>query len=386
MTALSRDAAREAREGERAARATPAAPVEREIGQLPATLWIDVEDLFEYAAHRPRPSGIQRVAFEIERALHEESGQATRVRFVRHGASHDPLEVVSWQSIVALFERLAVGEESWAGRPAHGAKAVSHDPLGGPWRRAFRRLTGRFPHEIRDALYRFVRIEAEAVRAFGHVLALVWASFAARVPRLGGAGRKDPAPGPAAARIEAAGEKLGAVVAPGDVLLALGSPWSRPDYEGMLRKLCERYRLRFALLLYDIIPLRHPEWCDHALVLAFRSWLVGMLPLAETVFTISRATAADVEAFASERGIRLVGRVQPIPLGTGFGASPPAHPEHRPDGLPPPAATRSSSRRSRRGRTTRCSSASGAAWWRISHGTRCRHWFLPAGSAGWSAI
>jgi len=336
VTALSRDAARKAREGERAALATSAAPVGREIGQLPATLWIDVEDLFEYAAHRPRPSGIQRVAFEIERALHEESGQAMRVRFVRHGSSRDPLEVVSWQSIVALFDRLAVGEEPWAALPAHGAEAATRDPLGGPWRRAFRRLTGRFPHEIRDALYRFVRIEAEALRALGHVLAVVWGSFAARVPRLEGRRRTGPAPLPAGAPVEAASEKLGAVVAPGDVLLALGSPWSRPDYEGMLSDLCERHRLRFALLLYDIIPLRHPEWCDHALVLAFRSWLVGMLPLAETVFAISRATAADVEAFAAERGIRLAGRVQPIPLGTGFGASPPVPREHRPVVLPPP--------------------------------------------------
>lgn len=303
------------------------------------TLWIDVEDLFEYAAHRGRPSGIQRVAFEIGRALHEEGGQAMHVRFVRHGSSRDPLEVVSWQSIVALFDRLAAGEEPWPALPAQGAEAVTRDPLGGPWRRAFRWLTGRFPHEVRDALYRFVRIEAEAIRAFGNLLAIVWGSFAARVPGLEGGGRKGPAPQHADAPVEAplgaASEKLGAVVAPGDVLLALGSPWSRPDYEGMVKDLCERHRLRFALLLYDIIPLRHPEWCDHALVLAFRSWLVGMLPLAATVFAISRATAADVEAFAEERGIRLAGRVQPIPLGTGFGASPPMTREHRPAGLPP---------------------------------------------------
>jgi glycosyltransferase involved in cell wall biosynthesis len=261
-----------------------------------------------------------------------------RVRFVRHRSSRDPLEVVSWQSIVALFDRLAAGEEPWPALPVQGAEAATHDPLGGPWRRAFRWLTSRFPHEVRDALYRFVRIEVEAIRAFGDVLAILWTSFAARVPHGEQGGGKGPAAQPVEAPLGAASEKLGAVAAPGDVLLALGSPWSRPDYENMLKDLCERHRLRFALLLYDIIPLRHPEWCDHALVLAFRSWLVGMLPLAETVFAISRATAADVEAFASERGIRLAGRVQPIPLGTGFGASPPVPREHRAAGLPPAGA------------------------------------------------
>lgn len=34
-------------------------------------LWIDVEDLFEYARGNPRPSGIQRLAFELYRALQE---------------------------------------------------------------------------------------------------------------------------------------------------------------------------------------------------------------------------------------------------------------------------------------------------------------------------
>ena len=78
--------------------------------------------------------------------------------------------------------------------------------------------------------------------------------------------------------------------------------------------------LRFALLVYDLIPIRRPEWCERDLVRLFRASVESMLPLCDVVFAISRATAADVEAYARENGIALRGPVTPIPIGTGFGS------------------------------------------------------------------
>jgi glycosyltransferase involved in cell wall biosynthesis len=99
----------------------------------------------------------------------------------------------------------------------------------------------------------------------------------------------------------------------------LGSPWSHPDY-ALLIMAQRRRGLKFGLLVYDLIPLRRPEWCDRGLVRVFRDWFGAVFPLCDAVFAISRATAADVEAYAREGGVRLPGPVTPIPIGTGFGA------------------------------------------------------------------
>jgi hypothetical protein len=71
-----------------------------------AKLWIDVEDLFEYARGNPRPSGIQRLAFEIYNALRIRADAADFVRFVRHDAPRGTFQLVKWAEIEALFAGL----------------------------------------------------------------------------------------------------------------------------------------------------------------------------------------------------------------------------------------------------------------------------------------
>ena len=73
---------------------------------MPAKLWIDVEDLFEYARANPRPSGIQRLAFEIFTALQSRPGAYEFVRFVRHDTSRQTFHVVPWADVAALFTGL----------------------------------------------------------------------------------------------------------------------------------------------------------------------------------------------------------------------------------------------------------------------------------------
>jgi glycosyltransferase involved in cell wall biosynthesis len=71
-------------------------------------------------------------------------------------------------------------------------------------------------------------------------------------------------------------------------------------------------------MIYDLVPLRHPEWCEHGLIRLFSAWFETVLPLADHVFAISRATAADVEAYARQHSLKLATPLLPIPLGTGF--------------------------------------------------------------------
>jgi glycosyltransferase involved in cell wall biosynthesis len=104
------------------------------------------------------------------------------------------------------------------------------------------------------------------------------------------------------------------------VLLALGSPWSHPDYAALVA--AQRARgLEFALLVYDVIPLRRPEWFDRGLIRIFRAWFDSVFPLCDHIFAISQFTAAEVEFHMRKNGIALPGPVTPIPIGTGFGVA-----------------------------------------------------------------
>lgn len=81
----------------------------------------------------------------------------------------------------------------------------------------------------------------------------------------------------------------------------------------------EALRLRVAIMMYDLTPVRHPEWCDRGVIDAFTAWHRAVLPLADVVFAISRYTAADVKRYADEAGFCLSAPVQVVPLGSGFG-------------------------------------------------------------------
>ncbi len=68
-------------------------------------LWIDVEDLFHYAQRVRRPSGIQRLAFEVQRALADLSPDC--VRFIRHSKYGTGFCAVPFSQVEALFANLS---------------------------------------------------------------------------------------------------------------------------------------------------------------------------------------------------------------------------------------------------------------------------------------
>lgn len=126
---------------------------------------------------------------------------------------------------------------------------------------------------------------------------------------------------------------------PDDVLIVLGSPWFNAGYAALVDRLRRESGIRFAILVHDIVPLRRPEWCDRELVRVFRAWHSSVLPVCDTIFSVSRATADDLERYAASAGTRLNGRVQPIPIGTGFGDNAlPIQPECDKTELPEPGS------------------------------------------------
>ena len=281
---------------------------------MPVRLWIDVEDLFEYARGNKRPSGIQRLAFEIYRTMQQRLGGSGLIQFVRHDVARNSLRAVSWSEVAQLFDALT------------DLKPLPTSPLpaGITPRPPARRFMGKWLHRLapslRPLVINAVLAQGAAFRAWRTVASAIGYGIRYRLGRVLRTSVQptvreclDDKPVPSVA------DEFAERSAPGDVLLVLGSPWSHPDYAALVSEQRER-GLLFALLVYDLIPIRRPEWCDRGLVRLFRDWFQTVLPLCDAVFAISQATATDVEIYARDTGVTLPGRVQPIPIGAGFGA------------------------------------------------------------------
>jgi glycosyltransferase involved in cell wall biosynthesis len=287
-------------------------------------LWIDVEDLFEYARGNPRPSGIQRLAFEIYKALQARPDAADFVRFVRHDTPRNSFYVVQWAEVVSLFSGLTESVPEPA-QPLPPGPILPHAPS----RQFIRKLVHRLPFSIRAHVTNLMLTHSWALHAWINFFNAMALGVKIRLMRLVRRVRPAPQPKPSQQTSTPSEPELvkpecfdafGRDAAPDDILLVLGSPWSHPDYAKLIQAQ-QRRGLRFALLVYDLIPLRRPEWCDRGLVRVFRAWFDTVFPLCDQIFAISRATADDVEAYMLERSIALPSRVHPIPIGTSFGVT-----------------------------------------------------------------
>ncbi|MBO1360866.1 glycosyltransferase family 4 protein [Acetobacter sacchari] len=266
------------------------------------TFWIDVEDFFEYARANGRPSGIQRVAFEICLALQSDPALAGRVRFVRHTVSGGDLIPVQWEEIYTLYRRMTAetGPAGVLERGGAGEAAPSR----------LRRLALKLPTQLRVPLGQTISHSVAAAKSGGALLrAAKGAAVRALDERRGVKGDSDASP---------------AVFSPaqGDVLLVLGAAWSHADYASLLRRCRDQHGMRIGLLIYDLIPLLWPEWCRPGLSRVFRRWHDAVLPECDAVFAISNATHDDIISYAASASLNLRAPVTVIPMGSGFtGAS-----------------------------------------------------------------
>ena len=281
------------------------------------TIWVDLEDFFRYFGTNPRPSGIQRLVFEILQVLPQRAAlhsEAPRVAFIRHSGDAFLIKEISFASVHALFETTA-------------SAVSSREQVSPSERRGARRLLGvlrlgvlrwisELPRWASEPLLRAFVMQVRALRG----LALV----ARRITR----SRKQAS----SADTSTAGAAFPGRA--GDVFLILGAPWTGDSYGTLLQLLRTRHGIEPALLLYDLIPVRRPEWCAAQLVESFAAWLDQTLPACSRLMSISHATAKDVANYAAEKGLTLAGKITPIPIGTGFGlAEMAAH--SAPRGLPP---------------------------------------------------
>ena len=266
------------------------------------TIWFDVEDLFEYARTVSRPSGIQRLSYELYAAVRALDPAA--IGFVRHDRPAGTMRVLDWAEVEAIYSGMAHtrAPSSAAAVPVQ-ARRLS-DVAG------LRFLAARLPREVAQPL-------GEAARAQLGALRSLW-----RAARAAPGAMSRPRPAAASEAPSDAGGRLHAdlreVARAGDILAAFGSPWSFGDYSNTVGRITAATGMRFAMLVYDLIPVARPEFCDRGLVQVFDRFVRGCLPLADTALAISEATARDIVAWSTREGVPLRSAPHPIPIGTGF--------------------------------------------------------------------
>lgn len=277
------------------------------------TVWFDVEDLFDYvrAGHR-RVSGIQRLTLEIYRAAAELGG----VGFVRHAPSPTVFQVVPWAVVESLFKDGPASAPLAARRPP---TSVVRRPLQ-LVRPSVRGMVRVLPDRVRKPLVLATVTQAQAAAA----MVMFAAGLGMGAVRRGRqAVRRRLTRRRVAGRVET-GVAFATVARPGDTLLVLGSPWFESEYGAIARWLRDENRVGFGVLMCDLVPVRHPEWCDEGIRRVFRAWYSSVLPFCDLVLAISRHTGAAVGEYAHELGITLPRPVRVIPIGTGFASAPAA--------------------------------------------------------------
>ncbi len=89
----------------------------------------------------------------------------------------------------------------------------------------------------------------------------------------------------------------------GDCLVLADQSW---NYRAWLAAQHARVQgARVVLVLYDLIPIRHPEFCRSLFTDVFHRWLVRMLGCCDMVMCISAATEADLHKWCSEEKLPL---------------------------------------------------------------------------------
>jgi len=232
------------------------------------------------------------LSFELMGALQETAGREAageRVRFVRHGAGL--LQEVTWETVEAAYRGQATR--------AAAARFVGASQYR---RSGVLRLIEALPEALQAPAKQAGLKQRQAVRQARVALRAI------RQRRL------------VQGRV-VAGDANAIAARAGDCLLVLGAPWEISGHAALVAECKRRFGMSALLLLYDLIPVRHPEWCTQTAVTQFVAWWEASVGVYDGLFAISRHTAADVAAYAAERGWEL-GPIEVIPVGSNLVAAP----------------------------------------------------------------
>lgn len=109
----------------------------------------------------------------------------------------------------------------------------------------------------------------------------------------------------------------------GDVLLNLGYATYQQRHRPLVAELFQRSGVNYAGFIYDLLPVRFPEWWDPEEQIRTREWFTFTGRHASIVLCCSVSTSTDVRRFFEEEGIE-AGPVVSVPLADDLRVSPAA--------------------------------------------------------------
>ena len=103
-------------------------------------------------------------------------------------------------------------------------------------------------------------------------------------------------------------EKQPVEVIPGDILFMLDSSWVfYADFLPEIKRI-HAGGGKVVTMVYDLIPIRHPETCHASVLNVFESWLKMAIQESDLLICISESVALDLETFLNSLQIPLINR------------------------------------------------------------------------------
>lgn len=108
-----------------------------------------------------------------------------------------------------------------------------------------------------------------------------------------------------ALHVDMAGGDDAVVPEPGDIAFMLDSSWLHPERFDSLHHAVASLGGEVVWMLYDLIPLTHPEYCDSGMPPAFFAWLRHAVRSADGFVCISSSTRRHLEDFIAAEGVKI---------------------------------------------------------------------------------
>jgi len=80
-----------------------------------------------------------------------------------------------------------------------------------------------------------------------------------------------------------------------DILLLLDSTWHNDIYGSL--ELAKKNKVKIITVIYDIIPISYPEFCDDSLGEVFKKWLINIIKYSDGFLAISNSVKNDVKKY-----------------------------------------------------------------------------------------
>jgi glycosyltransferase involved in cell wall biosynthesis len=279
-------------------------------------IWLDLEDLVRYFHHDSRPTGIQRLSFEVCRKLARLGGASEEIKFCRHAGTPSGFRGIHFPALEAGI--LAASASVKTAAPV--ATTANAPPPPPP-----RRKPDSFVMRVASSGHRFPPQIRRPLGVIGRSVVQILDAL----PDLARATKAELTPGHTQ-RIQIGGHQFDlegddVVFAPGDWLVSLGATWETP-YKLETFEYLREHQVKFAVLAHDLIPELFPEWAVKANVKNYRAWLRTTVMAADVLFANSASTAADLTEC-----IHAMGQTAPAPIVLPVGSVPPAEPVVDPD-------------------------------------------------------